>query len=168
MKKCAIDALSTFIGSFAESEVKDNPPFAAVLALVKGNTKGLKQSNINLNKSIFDLLLCIFKTLSSLKVSSDIWICKVTIPVVIDKISDRKLGSCSHSVLTCLCEIKKPETVLSLAIEAITDVKSPLSHEAFLKWTLTLCEDFGAASLGSGVHNLTTWTIKVCVYSKVD
>jgi len=162
LKKCAIDNLATFVGSFAESKAEGNLPVGAVLALVKDNTKGLKQSNINLTKSIFDLLLCIFQTLSSLKVSPDMWMCKLVVPVVVEKVSDRKLGSCSYSILDCLCEVMKPEIIISLTIAAITDIKSPLSQEAFLKWTRTLCEDFGAAALGNGLHNLTAWIVKGC------
>ena len=160
-KSNAINSLTEYL---QQNDLDDNCfLYKEILIFVKENTKDFRQSNINLTKSIFCLFESIISVHKNKSISPESWVCALIAPVAVEKISDRKLSSQASSILLNMCEVKRPEHIVSVMIKSIDTIKSPLSHEALLKLGLELCEDFGANALSSGVQKMILWSLKVCV-----
>jgi len=140
-------------------------PYKEILVIVKQNTKELRQSNVNLTKSIFEMLSNICEIVYSLALPLEGWVCKIIVPVVVEKIADRKLADIPSSILLKICELALPDMIIPLAIKKISEIKSPLYREAFLKWTLNFFIEFGAHTLSSGVQEIVNWCLKVSLLS---
>ena len=140
-------------------------PYKEILVIVKQNTKELRQSNVNLTKSIFEMLSNICEIVYSLALPLEVWLCKIIVPVVVEKIADRKLADIPSSILLKICELALPDKIIPLAIKKISEIKSPLYHEAFLKWILKFFSEFGAHALSSGVQEIANWCLKVSLLS---
>ena len=154
-KQGAIIAFATFI------QHSSHVCYREILTVVKENTKGFRESNINLNKSLFDLFASIFSVLRSNEEVVDGWVCELIVPIIVEKIADRKLSSVSKEILFSICELKKPEGIILLTVNSVNSVKSPLVHEELLKWSESMCQEFGSSSLESGIQTLITWALKV-------
>lgn len=77
------------------------------------------------------------------------------------KISDRKLSAICKVVLTEMCTVCSPHSVLEAVIESVADVRSPIAHEEVLTWFKSFCEDFGVNSLGSSITSIIPWVLNV-------
>lgn len=151
-----------------DDEMISEFPSVAILVLVKEYTKGFKESNFNLMKAIMELFLIMFEAHAKLKKAPELWICKASTRVAVEKIFDRKFSQLAPNVLTQLCVVRMPWTIISISLKSVDNIKSPLAHEALVKWFIGFCEDFGVATLGGNVKDFVKWLMKVSYRAKFD
>lgn len=130
---------------------------AALLALmlvVGEHTRSFHETNVNIMKSIIQLFLACCEALQDAEKVLHQWMTAAATGVAVQKISDKKLSSSCKSLLTELCSVAPPHTVLLEAFQDLKSIKSPVAHEEFLRWLRTFCSDFGAFAIGSGLGDL--------------
>jgi len=81
--------------------------------------------------------------------------------LAVDKISDKKLSALAKGLLTNTCLVCRPHAVVSAVAANVANAKSPLPHEECQHWFKTFSNDFGAASLGNAVKDVSEWLLKV-------
>ena len=161
-RKDAINEISIFVKSDMFMSGRKDVPSSAILVVVKNYTKAFQEVNFNVMKAIMGLLLALADTHAEAKQSPATWICNDAVALGVDKITDRKLFTDASSILTSFCVIQAPSTVSTMAIKAVENVKSPLPHEALLKWHKETCVAFGASALGNGVNTIAMWALVEC------
>ena len=159
-RKEAIDGLSEFSQSATVKSTADKYP-ESVLIFVKGHTKDFKESNFNIMKAIMSLHLDVFQLFELQERPMYIWITRKATSIAIEKIADKKFSSTAPILLTRLCELQNPAIVISLAIDAVESIKSPLQHEGLLSWMKLFCQDFGAKIIGKSTPKCVEWVVKV-------
>ena len=146
---------------------RQDVPSPAILVAVKAHTKGFKEVNFNVVKAIMELFLALSEAHAAAKRPPENWICRDAVALSVEKIADRKYATVAPPLLTSLCIVSAPKTVSGLAIAFIGKVKSPIPHEALLKWHQDVCVDFGAAALGQGVNTVVPWILKEAESSNI-
>lgn len=126
-----------------------------------------KEVNFNVVKAIMELFLALSEVHATAKRPPENWICRDAVALCIEKIADRKYVTVAPPLLTSLCIVRAPKIVSGLAIALIEKVKSPIPHEALLKWHQDICVDFGAAALGNGVNTMVPWILKEAESSNI-
>ncbi len=135
---------------------------SALMFLVKEHTRGFKETNVNILKAIMDLFIAVCEYHEAKERLLGKWIVHDGVDLAIQKISDKKLvGSCK-ALLTHLCVVACPGSVLNSIVSAVKVAKAPLVHEESLRWVITFYSDFGAFSLNSEVSVLASWAAEVC------
>lgn len=134
---------------------------SAILVLVKENTKGFKETNINVIKAIMELFIVLTQAHAEQVHPFPGWACRDGVKLAVDKIADRKLSALSCSLLSDLCCVCPPRIVVEYGIVCVDKVKSPLGHDAFLKWFHDFLTDFGASSIASALKNVADWLVMV-------
>lgn len=133
----------------------------SLMLLVKEHTRGFKETNVNILKAVMDLFIAVCEYHESKEKILGNWIVHDGVEVAIHKISDKKLVGCSKEVLTHLCLVAPPGSVIGDMISAVKVAKAPVVHEESLRWVNTFCSDFGAPTLGSEVSILASWAVEV-------
>jgi len=161
-KRKAIDDIGDFVQKMSlENYTSTKFPSDSFLIVVKTHTRSFKESNFNLMKSIMDLFLVFINVHVQLETSPALWICKAGATLAVEKISDRKLSNLASVILTELCVVKNPSLILNTSMTAIAKARSPVAHEALLKWCVNFCKDFGVAYINDIMRTFSEWIIKV-------
>jgi len=151
LRQNAIKSLAIFIGKRevppSTSEVAVDT--SALLVLVKEHTRGFKESNLNVNRSILELFLSLTDFHNRAAVPFPSWTANEAATFSMLKIGDKKLSSLSKEVLTALCIVQYPQSIHASAMTSLQTIKSPLNHEEYLIWFKSFLNDFGAQSIGS-------------------
>jgi hypothetical protein len=134
---------------------------SAILVLVKEHTKGFKETNVNVTKAIMQLFIALSEVHASRMQPFPGWAYKDGVSLAVDKIADKKLAAVSFVLLTNMCTVRLPQDVVEYAILCVGKVKSPLGHEAFLRWSKDFFNDFGASSIGTAMKSIVFWLLKV-------
>eukprot|EP00977_Amphora_coffeiformis_P028441 scaffold35161_cov153-Amphora_coffeaeformis.AAC.5 len=154
-KQSAIKSITAFIDSDIKSESANGSEtrISALLVVVKEYTRGFKETNINIMKSILQLLstTCDYQFAAE-KVLAD-WIVEDCVSVALQRISDKKLMDACKELLTSVCTVTNPAIVLSKSCISIQSLRTPVAHEEFMKWCHVFCENFGASSLGKALQD---------------
>ena len=135
---------------------------SAVLIVTKLHTKGFKDSNFNILKSSLDLFLSLCELHSKSVIGFPVWACKDGVALATDKLADKKLSSIATALLTEMCVVNVPCLVIDESFESIDRIKSPLIHEAYLKWFNKAIIDFGGQTLGLNIGNVVSFLNKEC------
>jgi hypothetical protein len=138
---------------------------SAILVLVKEHTKGFKETNVNVSKAILQLFITLSELHASKKQPFPSWACKDGVSLAVDKIADKKLSAMSFVLLTNMCTVRLTQAVVEHAIVCVSTVKSPLGHEAFLRWSKDFFNDFGASSIGNAMKIIVSWLLKVSCWT---
>jgi len=166
MRRDAINQLREFSGNeIAKSEFEKYPE--NVLVVVREHTKQFKDSNFNIVKAAIELFLAVFDSYEMHSVPLQFWITRCATRIAVEKISDKKFSMTALPLLTRLCEVQTPETIVILSIEVIESIKSPLPHEGLLSWTTGFIKDFGAVSLGKSLISCFNWVLKECANTNI-
>lgn len=156
-----ITGLAAFAESFDFAANDILRSSSSVLSLVKEHTRGFKETNINVVRSIIELFLawcdCHQKAVSPFPR----WAMGDGVELAINKIADKKLSAISKSLLSSFCIVQAPPSVLEAVQTGVEKVRSPLAHEETLKWFNTFCLEFGAACIGTGLHGTISWLLEV-------
>ena len=129
--------------------------------MVKGHTKGFKETNVNVTKAIMELFVALFEVHAEQLQHFPGWACRDGVTLAIDKIADKKLSVLSCKLLSDLCCVCLPQRILEYGISCVEKVKSPLGHEAFLNWFNDFLTDFGASCVASALKSAVDWLVKV-------
>jgi hypothetical protein len=131
------------------------------MLLVKEHTRGFKETNVNILKAIMDLFIAVCEYHEAKERLLGKWIVLDGVDLAIQKISDKKLVGCCKALLTHLCVVASPGSVIDAVVSAVKVAKAPVVHEESLRWVITFYSDFGAPSLGSEVSVLASWATEV-------
>lgn len=124
---------------------------SSILLVVREQTRGFRETNVNIMRAIIQLFIAVVEYLLSKERLITEWQMKDGAAVAAQKIADKKLSGVSGDLLTSLCVVALPASVILAVFDELITVKSPIAHEEFLKWFQGFCKDFGADSLGSGI-----------------
>lgn len=159
-RKSSLESLLLF--SRTEKAKSDGSKFALnLMVVVNEKTKQMQDSNFNISKAAFDVVLGLCDLYESIHYPMDIWIAKMSAVAAVNKVADKKFASVAPILLTRLCEVQYPQTIFIFLIGAIEDIKSPLPHESLLSWIEDFCKDFGASSIGKSLNLCVCWALKV-------
>lgn len=89
------------------------------------------------------------------------WATRDGVTLAVHKISDRKLSSGCKDLLTKLCVVSDPSSVLDTLARHTQSAKSPIVHEESLRWFQAFAEEFGALSVGLNLSSLLPWVLEV-------
>ena len=159
-RKQALNALAEFARTDARRPTSDKYP-ENVLVFVKHYTKEFQESNFNILKAIIELFLALLELYELHQSPVDIWITRKATAIAVEKIADKKFSTTAPVLLTRLCELQLPEIVITLAIDTVKSIKSPLQHEELLSWMTDFCKDFGATALERSVPVCVDWILQV-------
>jgi hypothetical protein len=143
----------------ASSDVDLNS--SSILLVVREQTRGFKESNVNIMKAILQLIIAVCEYCEAKEQPLSNWAIRDSAVVCAQKISDKKLTRACQSLLTSACVVSSPSSVLLASFEELETVKSPVAHEEFLKWFQSFCTDFGAGAIGSSLSDIVPYMIKV-------
>ena len=116
----------------------------ALVIVAESKTKGWKDNNVYVVKSAFDMLnACADACTTAAPFHRDA--AAAVVPVVIEKLADRKTKDSALSLLTALMEVAGPSLVMSKVGSAISEAKSTVAIATTLEWTSLSIIDFGAA-----------------------
>ena len=134
---------------------------AFILVLVKEHTRGFKETNVNVTKSIMELCLALCDCHEREMCPLPTWAARDMATLSCSKISDKKLSPMSKALLTAACVVQLPHLVVGQSCATMAHIKSPLSQEEFLKWMKTFAAEFGAASIGPGLSEVIIFLSEV-------
>lgn len=159
----AIEALRSFVESgqldASSSDCKRNS--SSILLVVREQTRGFKESNVNIMKAIIHLFRAICEYCEANNVTLGDWAVNDAVIVCSHKISDKKLTHPCQSLLTATCVVSLPSSVILATLEELQPVKAPIAHEEFLKWFQTFCLEFGAGAMCSSISDIIPFLLKV-------
>lgn len=141
------------------SEVQLNS--SCLLKVVKEHTRGFKETNVNIMKAIIRLFAALCEYHEAKEIAFPSWATHEGVVLAVHKISDRKLSSRCKDLLTKLCVVSDPSSVLDTLVKQAQSAKSPIVHEESLRWFQGFSEEFGALSVGSNLSSLIPWIIEV-------
>lgn len=169
LRQDAIKSLTSFIesGALDRSQKDVRAGISSILLLVKENTRGYQETNVNIMKAIMFLFVAVCEFHEGNEFQLSEWIIKDATEAAVQKISDRKLSVGSRELLTALCVVSSPATVILVGIEALKGVKSPIAHEEFMNWCQIFCNDFGATAIGSRMSEMIPWLLDVSLFCLV-
>ena len=88
------------------------------------------------------------------------WASRDAVSLAVEKIADKKLSALSSKLMIELCCVRPPQSILEHGIACIDKVKSPIGHEAFLKWFQVLLSEFGAPPISGALKGRFTLASK--------
>ena len=163
----ALNELILFLEASSEESILELTP--ALFVLVKESTSSFKESNFNVAKAIILFFSTLFTNVYAKWVKApDSYLVAPATKIAVEKIADRKLAESSTSCLTSLCVVKDPQKVISLALKYISEIKSPLAHEALLSWFKSFLTDFGSHSLSGSIQDILAWVLNVSVLTLLN
>ena len=154
----AINQLTLYYGTDGEQVFAATP---SLFVFVRDCTKGFKESNFNVARSLLDFFTTVFSVHATLEKSPNAFLYSAAIRLAVEKIGDKKLAVSSASCLFSISKVKDPQRIMTLAVKYIEGIKSPLVHEALLDWFKAFCVNFGAAVLSKCIQDILTWVLKV-------
>lgn len=134
---------------------------SSLLLVVKEHTRGFRETNVNIMKAVIQLFMTMIEYHESKEKEFVEWAMQDGVSLAVQKISDRKLSSGCKNLLTEMCVVCMPASVVAEVSSSVKGIKSPVVHEEALRWFQSFCEDFGAASLGQGLSELIPWILDV-------
>lgn len=134
----------------------------SILVVVKEHTRGFKETNMNVARSIIELFLAICDYHERAECPLPRWTIVDGASLAVEKISDRKLSALAKALLLSLCVVHPLHVVLATAYKSAGKLKAPSAHEEFLVWMKSFCNEFGAASIGPGMNNTLTFLKDEC------
>jgi hypothetical protein len=134
---------------------------SCILVFVKEHTRGFKETNVNVTKSIVELFLALCDYHEKAGQIFPKWAGEDGSIAATEKIADKKLSALSKNLLLSLCVVQSPHVIQTSAFAAVGKLKSPVAHEEFLKWFKSFCNEFGAASIGPGINSAVTFLEEV-------
>jgi hypothetical protein len=163
LRQNSLKSITAFIESGQIDELSSDVAQAssAILVVVKEYFRGFKETNVNIMKAIICLLIAVCEYHEAKEIPLSDWVVKSAADAAVQKVSDRKLTASSKNLLTALCLVSFPATVLLAGAESLRNVKSPIAHEEFLNWCQIFCNDFGANTICSGLSDLIPWILEV-------
>lgn len=132
-----------------------------ILVLVKEHTRGFKETNINVSKSIMELFLALCDCHEKMSYPLPTWASREMSILACSKISDKKLSPLSKSVLMSACVVQSPHVILGQSFASMSQVKAPVAQEEFLNWMLAFSNEFGAAAIGPGLKETVMFVSEV-------
>lgn len=129
--------------------------------MVREQTRAFNETNVNIMKAIIQLFIALCKFSESKECCLSTWVVSDSVTFCIQKISDRKLSDSCKTLLTSICVVSMPSSVIVASFEKLSSHKSLVVHEEFLKWLQTFLNDFGAVSMGSELSEITASLIGV-------
>ncbi|CAK4465110.1 unnamed protein product [Aphanomyces euteiches] len=113
----------------------------AVVVHISSQTKGFKDSNVQVLKSAFQAVGTIAALCDILSPA----VINFVIPPAVDKIGDRKLSESIRPMFMAFCELVGPTTVLTAIITHMPNVKTPLALCECLDYASECVKDFGVS-----------------------
>ena len=161
----AIEQLRSFIESGGLERASSDVVLStsSILLVVREQTRGFRETNVNIMKAILNLCAAICEFNESKENLLPSWAMKDMTSICVQKISDRKLLNACQQLLNATAVVALPFSVVQCSFVELKDVKSPVAHEEFLKWFQSFCNDFGAASIGRGISDLIPCLLEVSV-----
>ena len=132
-----------------------------ILVLVKEHTRGFKETNINVSKSIMELFLALCDCHEKMSCPMPKWAGSEMALLACSKISDKKLSPLSKSLLMSACVVQSPHVILGQCFASMSQVKAPVAQEEFLHWMLAFTNEFGAAAIGPGLKETVMFVSEV-------
>jgi hypothetical protein len=165
----AIELIRSYVESGGVDKASNDVglSIACILVIVREQTRGFRETNVNIMKSILQLCVALCEYSESKELLMPIWAVKDMASACVQKISDRKLIGLCQGLLGALSVVSFPASVLQSAFIELKSVKSPVAHEEFLKWFQSFCHDFGAFSIGRGISDLIPFLLDVSIISLV-
>ena len=159
----AIKSIAAFVNE------KDLPPSpealqsdsSHILVLVKEHTRGFKETNINVSKSIMELFLALCDCHEKMSCPLPTWAGREIAIMACSKISDKKLSPLSKSLLMSACVVQSPHVIMCQSFASMSQVKAPIAQEEFLLWMLAFSKEFGAAAIGPGLKETVLFVSEV-------
>lgn len=164
LRQNAIKAIAAFVGTdeFASHPEKLSGHTSNILFLVKSYTKGFKESNVNVTKSILELFIVLCSCHERDNVLFPASYVADGAALSSEKIADKKLSMDSKSLLLSLCTVQSPQVILGHAYTTIGAAKSPVAHEEFLEWMKLFAEEFGVATVGGALIDTVQFLSNEC------
>lgn len=144
-----------------DSTVQIGTDTSCLLVFVKEHTRGFKETNFNVTKSIMELFLSLCDYHEKATCPFPKWAAADGATLCADKIADKKLSALSKALLTALCVVEAPHHILTRSFGAVGKIRAPAAHEEFLNWLKSFLNDFGAASIGQGLTETVTFLVEV-------
>ena len=139
---------------------------SCLLVFVKEHTRGFRETNFNVTKSIMELFLALCDYHEKATCPFPKWAAADGATLCADKIADKKLSALSKALLTALCVVEAPHHVLDKGYGAVKKIRAPAAHEEFLNWFKSFLNDFGASSVGQGLAETVTFLAEVRHFSR--
>lgn len=155
-----MNQLTAFYGT-ADREGTSFHSIPSLFVFVRDCTKSFNESNFNVSKALLELFTAIFGIHTRLVKAPESYLYTTATKLAVEKVGDKKLNEVSSSCLHSICIVTDPHKVLDVALKALSRVRSPLVHEAFLRWFHKFCLDFGSASLSKGIQVCLIWVLQV-------
>ncbi|CAB9516410.1 Cytoskeleton-associated protein 5 [Seminavis robusta] len=133
---------------------------ASLIVAVKENTRGFKETNINVTRAIMEFFITIIDLHYNGGHPLMDWAMRDIVNLAVDKIADRKVSALAKGLLLNVGLVSRPVDVVSAIAAKVEKVKSPVPHEECQHWFNSFCNEFGAASLGNGVKEVVPWLLK--------
>lgn len=133
----------------------------SLFVVVRDCTKSFNESNFNVSKALLELFVAIFEIHTRLVKAPESFLYITATKLAVEKVGDKKLTEASSSCLHSICIVTEPHKVVDVALKVLSRVRSPLVHEAFLRWFHKFCLDFGSASLTKGIQLCLIWVLQV-------
>lgn len=159
----AIKKLAGFIESYEpiQSTAAVEKQSGSFTVAIKEHTRGFKETNVNVNKAIMEFFIALCDYHHRCLCPLMPWAMTDAISLAVDKLADKKLSAIGKGLLTQLCMVCYPLSVVAAIFQRIESVRSPVAHEECLHWFKSFCNEFGAASLGNGIKEVVPWLLKV-------
>jgi hypothetical protein len=159
----AIKGIASFIcdREFSPTPGACQKDTSCILIFVKEHTRGFNETNVQVAKSILELLLSICDVHEKKGCPLPTWVAREITNMTCSKMADKKLSPLAKILLLSACVVSVPRVIMGQAYESIANVKSPLAQEEFLFWMKSFAENFGAASLGEGLPDAVAFLSKV-------
>jgi len=155
----AINKLTFYYDSGDEHAFSTIP---SIFVCVRDCTKGFKESNFNVARSLLEFFSAILGAHTTIKKSPETFVSNAATRLAVEKLNDKKLYESASTCLFSICQVKEPHITISHCVKAINGLKSPLAHEALLNWLKLFCVNFGAAALSNYMQDMLTWVLKEC------
>jgi hypothetical protein len=134
---------------------------SSILLVVKDHTRGFKETNVNIMKSLLSLFMAVCEYHETKQnVLADALVMDM-VDAAVQKISDRKLSSTSKTLLSTLCIVSSPASVVIAGIDSLKEIKSPVAHEEYLSWCHSMCLEFGTSAINSKIVEIVPWILEV-------
>lgn len=132
-----------------------------MISVVRGHTKNFKETNVNVTKAVMELFIVLSQIHAEQGRPFPGWASRDAVSLAVEKIVDKKLSALSSKLMSELCCVRPPQSILEHGIACIDKVKSPLGHEAFLKWFQVFLSEFGAPPISGALKGASPWLVKV-------
>lgn len=158
----AVKSMTAFIESGQlNSSVEMHLHTYAILTVVAEHTRGFKETNVNIMKSIIQLFRAVCEAHEATENPINGWVADCGVDIAVSKMSDKKLCDGCKTLLTSLCVVSPPYRIVLNAFGGLKSNKSPIAHEEVLKWLGSFFHSFGAAALGSRMGEVLPLILEV-------